>query len=99
MAMTYGPATTRVLGMVGEDSGEIIIIDPSYIEGRIEFSDANGPNGPFRVLSDGVTFSPALGDGSYEVVAHEREVIIGGRSIGTQIAKVEIVFLEADGAS
>ena len=99
MTMTYGPLATRLLGTVEVDSGEIIIVDPSYVEGAIEFSDANGSNGPFRTLRGGVTFAPALGDGSYEVIAHEREVIISGRSLGTQIAKIEITFLDENQAS
>jgi hypothetical protein len=81
------------------DSGELIIVDPSYIEGPIEGSDANGRKGPFRTHEGGITFAPALGDGSYEVIAYEREVSISGRSLGMQIAKVEILFLDEDQAS
>lgn len=92
-AVTFGPRTVRRLGEVGVDSGELIIIDPEWIDGPIpQVLDPEVV--ATRKVEGAVTFSPGLGDGWYEVIAHEREVFYDGKSFGKRVTKVEIICVD-----
>jgi len=84
----------ELLGVVGVDSGQLLVVDPSYIP-LLPNYDAlcKGPEQlKFALGHDGlgVKFSPGFGDGTYEVWAEYENY----PPSGCRIKKVEIICIE-----
>lgn len=89
----------KQIGVVGVDSGTLIILDPGYIEGNFEkwddglcdkiisLVDNNAQSGQMNYEKGheglAVVFASGQGDGLYPVYAHYS---------GDRITKIEIVF-------
>ena len=101
--MTEFTRKTR-LGVVGVDSGQLILMDPSYIQDIVEADSGAFYEEVCRVTGaeqggqlkyahgdDGlaVAFTSGFGDGTYEVWAY---YVDGGDSWGERIGKVEIIL-------
>jgi hypothetical protein len=96
------------LGVVGVDSGTLIVVDPSYIESEWESADGEGKTNEaidvalsgfggqlnYRVGHPGlaVAFPSGFGDGMYEVWATIRDC----GEWGDRVAKVEIILVDED---
>jgi hypothetical protein len=89
------------IGVVGVDSGQLIVCDPCYLKDQKSLTDYEGicalPNSKFKQLlynlghpGAGVAFDTGIGDGIYEVWA---EIGDAGDGWGERIRKVEIIFL------
>lgn len=79
-----------LLGRVGVDSGTLLVIDPSYVNGPVEFDPYRGERLPPDLS---VIFQSGLGDGLYDVYGEEAEIVIGGSSWGRRLLKVEIELI------
>lgn len=88
----------RILGICGVDSGQILLVDPCYIEDSFSYDECcRVTNGP---VCEGVGVSTGLGDGSYEVIGTFGELPHWGkRLLSAEIVFICDVELEDDGSS
>ena len=77
----------RVLGTCGVDSGQIIMVDPCYVEDGLNYDACcNVDDGP---ACGGVKMSSGLGDGGYEVIGTYGTLEFWGE----RLFSAEIVFI------
>jgi len=90
----------KKIGVVGVDSGTLLIGDTCYWLNDKEYDDAVENLDIAKQLKfekghdgKGVIFSSGFGDGLYEVFADIRKVKIGGHDMGERVCKVVITLI------
>lgn len=87
--------TRAVIGHVGVDSGQIILVDPCYVENGLNYSEvckttcSDGKAGPW-MNGAAVATSTGIGDGRYPVIVEYEDLPGWGR----RVKSITVQFIE-----